>query len=117
LDINALEEKPMRASTLLVLPVVLLGSCTTTYSGTTSTTVARWEDKGRDISELITTVGPYDTTSVKGDWRSYDWFRFGNCHLVARTSLDGRIQQLTLEGTGSGCNVYLERLDKELSDH
>ncbi len=72
--------------------------------------MARWEGKGRDISELITAIGPYDTTSVKGDWRSYDWFRFGQCHLIARTSLEGKIQEVTMQGMGAGCNVYLEKL-------
>ena len=72
--------------------------------------MARWEGKGRDISELITAIGPYDTTSVKGDWRSYDSFRFGQCHLIARTSLEGKIQEVTMQGMGAGCNVYLEKL-------
>jgi len=97
----------MRTWSLAVVAAVLAGACAH-YVESSSPRVVRWED--RDISELIAAIGPYDTTSVKGDWRSYDWFRFGNCHLVARTSLEGRIQKVELEGTGLGCNVYLEKL-------
>jgi hypothetical protein len=97
----------MRISPLVALTSIALSACAT-YVGSSSPTVARWED--RDISELIAAIGPYDTTSVKGDWRSYDWFRFGNCHLNARTSLEGKIQKVELEGTGLGCNVYLQKL-------
>ena len=99
----------MRASHTIVAVVILLASCaTTTYTAPSSSTVARWED--RDISELVTAIGPFDTTSIQGDSRSYDWFRFGNCHLRAQTNLDGKIQKLVLEGIGQGCNVYLEKL-------
>ena len=97
----------MRVSNLPVLAVMLLAACAT-YVGSSSPMVARWEE--RDISELIAAIGPYDTTSVKGDWRSYDWFRFGTCHLQARTSLEGKIQKVELEGMGTGCNVYLQKL-------
>ena len=103
----------MRASTVLVPLVAMLAACgTTTFNATSSPTVARWEGKGRDISDLVTAIGPYDTTSVKGDWRSYDWFRFGTCHLIARTTLENKIQEVTLEGVGNGCNVYLDKLGK-----
>jgi hypothetical protein len=104
------EEGTMRVLALLVFSLVLLTACATTVTGTSSPTVSRWEGKGRDISELVKAIGPYDTTSVKGDWRSYDWFRFGTCHLVARTTLEGKIQEVTLEGVGNGCNVYLDKL-------
>jgi hypothetical protein len=97
----------MRVSTLAIFAFVLVAACAH-YVETSSPTVTRWE--GRDISELVAAIGPYDTTSVKGDWRSYDWFRFGNCHLAARTSLEGKIQKVELEGTGQGCNVYLQKL-------
>jgi hypothetical protein len=97
----------MRSSRLVFLAVVLVAACAT-HVESSSPMVARWEN--RDISELITAIGPYDTTSVKGDWRSYDWFRFGNCHLTARTSLEGKIQKIELEGMGLGCNVYLQKL-------
>src|SRR5215467_2732062 len=106
------EEESMRALTPVVSSLALLAACSTTFTGTSSPTVSRWEGKGRDISELITAIGPYDTTSVKGDWRSYDWFRFSTCHLTARTTLEGKIQEVTLEGVGNGCNVYLDKLSK-----
>jgi len=98
----------MRASHTIVAIFILLASCTTTYTAPSSSTVARWET--RDISELVATIGPFDTTSIRGDSRSYDWFRFGNCHLRAQTDLDNKIQKVELEGIGQGCNVYLEKL-------
>jgi hypothetical protein len=99
----------MRALNIPALSFVLLSACASyIVDGTTSPTVARWE--ARDIEELIATIGPYDTTSVKGDYRSYDWFRFGRCHLAAHTSLEGKIQKVALEGTGMGCDVYLQKL-------
>jgi hypothetical protein len=97
----------MRTSFLVIFVAVLVAACAH-YVETSSPTVTRWQE--RDISELIAAMGPYDTTSVKGDWRSYDWFRFGNCHLSARASLEGMIQKIELEGTGLGCNVYLQKL-------
>jgi hypothetical protein len=97
----------MRSSRLVILAAALVAACAT-YISSSSPLVTHWQE--RDISELITAVGPYDTTSIKGDWRSYDWFRFGNCHLAARTSLEGKIQKVELEGIGFGCNVYLEKL-------
>jgi hypothetical protein len=98
----------MRSSRLAFFSIALVAACATHIEGSSSPMVARWEN--RDISELITAIGPYDTTSVKGDWRSYDWFRFGTCHLAARTSLEGKIQKVELEGMGFGCNVYMQKL-------
>lgn len=91
-----------------MIALSLLGACTNYAVQPSSSTVARWEE--RDISELVDAIGPYDTTSVKGDWRSYDWFRFGNCHVIARTSLESKIQKITLEGTGTGCDPYIKKL-------
>jgi len=99
----------MRRRSLVLIALSLLGACTNyAVVQPSSATVARWDE--RDISELVAAIGPYDTTSVKGDWRSYDWFRFGNCHVTARTSLEGKIQKLTLEGTGTGCDPYIQKL-------
>jgi hypothetical protein len=109
LPIDTLSERLMRGSNAIIVLIALLAGCAT-YYGTSTPTVARWEGQGRDISELIKTIGPYDTTEVKGDWRSYDWFRFGNCHLTAHTSLEGKIDKVELQGVGTGCNVYLEKL-------
>jgi hypothetical protein len=86
-----------------------LAACAHTVdTSSTSVTIARWEQ--RHVSELIDAVGPFDTTSIKGDSRAYNWFRFGNCRLTALTSLEGKIQKLELEGTGTGCEVYQQKL-------
>jgi len=99
----------MRASYIVLVMIVALASCTTTtVSSTSSSTIAQWQT--RDISELVAVIGPFDTTSIQNDSRSYDWFRFGNCHLRAQTDLDNKIQKVVLEGTGQGCNVYLDKL-------
>jgi hypothetical protein len=110
----------------LIIPVVTFLVACAHYVATSSSAVARWE--GRDISELIATIGPFDTTSVRGepssyDWawahsttpippesRLYDWYRFGNCRLTARTTLEGKILKVEMEGTGQGCDVYLQKI-------
>jgi hypothetical protein len=115
----------MRTPPLVIFAVVLLAACAH-YVETSSPTVARWE--GHDVSELIGAIGPFDTTSIRGesssyDWswahsttpiqgesRSYNWFRFGMCRLTAHTSLEGKILKVEMEGTGQGCNVYLQKL-------
>ena len=112
-------------SSLVILAAVLVGACAH-YTETSSPTVTRWE--GRDVAELIGAIGPFDTTSIRaesssydkawahsttaaaGEYRSYNWFRFGNCRLTAHTSLEGKILKVEMEGTGQGCNVYLEKL-------
>ncbi|HEV8553971.1 MAG TPA: hypothetical protein VGR65_11405 [Casimicrobiaceae bacterium] len=99
----------MRMSHLAIFAVVLMAACAH-YVGTSSPTVARWEARNRDISELIAAIGPYDTTSIRGESRTYNWFRFGNCRLTAHTALDDKIQKIELEGMGQGCNVYLQKL-------
>jgi hypothetical protein len=115
----------MRTSHLAIFVAVLLAACAH-YIETSSPTVARWE--ARDISELIAAIGPFDTTSIRGEsssyawswahsttaipgeYRSYNWFRFGRCRLTAHTSLEGKILKVEMEGTGEGCNVYLQKL-------
>jgi hypothetical protein len=100
----------MRTSHIVLALIVSLVACstTTTVSSTSSSTIAHWQT--RDISELVATIGPFDTTSIHSDSRSYDWFRFGNCHLRAQTDLDNKIQKVEVEGTGQGCDVYLDKL-------
>jgi hypothetical protein len=117
----------MRTSSLAIFAVVLAAGCAHyTESSSSSATIKRWD--GRDVAELIGVIGPFDTTSLRGesssydqswahsttaipaDYRAYNWFRFGNCRLTAFTSLEGRILKVELEGTGQGCNVYLEKL-------
>jgi hypothetical protein len=115
----------MRTSHLVIFVAALLAACAH-YTETSSPTVARWE--ARDLSELIAAIGPYDTTSIRGESGSYDWswahpttsipgesrwyawFRFGKCRLTAHTSLEGKILKVEMEGTGEGCNVYLQKL-------
>jgi hypothetical protein len=115
----------MRASHLAIVAVALVAACAT-YVEPTSPTIARWE--GRDVSELIGAIGPFDTTSIRGEsssynwswahsttaipgeYRAYNWFRFGMCRLTAHTSLEGKILKVEMVGTGSGCNVYLQKL-------
>ena len=99
----------MKTFCLALLGIGALSACVHyAESSSTSTTIARWEQ--RDVSELIVAIGPFDTTSIRGDSRSYNWFRFGNCRLTARTSLEGKIQQVELEGTGQGCDGYRQKL-------
>jgi len=116
----------MRTSHLAIFAVVLMAACAHYNVETSSPAVARWE--GRDVSELIGFVGPFDTTSIRGEsgsydlswahsttaipgeFRSYNWFRFGRCRLTAHTSLEGKILKVEMEGTGQGCNVYLQKL-------
>ena len=117
----------MQTSKLAVFAAVLVAGCAHHIdSSSSSSTIARWD--GRDVSELIGAIGPFDTTSVRGEsslysqswanwttaipaeYRSYNWFRFGNCRLTAFTSLEGKILKVEMEGTGQGCNVYLEKL-------
>ncbi len=115
----------MRTSQLVIFVAMLVTACAH-YVETSSSTVARWE--GRDVSELIAAIGPFDTTSVRGesssyDWawahsttpvpsesRLYNWYRFGMCRLTARTTLEGKIQKVEMEGTGQGCTVYTQKL-------
>ena len=54
---------------LAIVLVVLLSACASQQVEISSTTVTRWEN--RDVSELITAIGPYDTTTIQGDSRSY----------------------------------------------
>jgi len=97
----------MKPLLLLIFVALAVGACAH-YVETSSGTAGRWER--RNVSELITAIGPFDTTSIHGDSRSYNWFRFGLCRLTAQTSLDGQIQKIELEGTGQGCDVYLQKL-------
>jgi hypothetical protein len=97
----------MKTSCLVIFVAASIVACAH-YVETSSATVARWQQ--RDIAELIAAIGPYDTTSIKGDSRSYNWFRFGNCRLTARTTLEDKIEQIELEGTGLGCEVYRQKM-------
>jgi hypothetical protein len=91
-----------------VMPVLLLLGACAHQSEVSSTTVTRWES--RDVSELVAAIGPFDTTSIQGDSRSYYWYRFGNCHVTANTSRDDKILKIDVRGTTQGCTTYLEKM-------
>ena len=91
-----------------IVLVVLLSACASQQVEISSTTVTRWEN--RDVSELITTIGPYDTTSITGDSRSYFWSRFGICKVTARTTREEKIVNIDVQGTPAVCKSYLQKL-------
>jgi hypothetical protein len=97
----------MRLSYLVIAAVFWVGACVHQIE-VSSATVSRWEN--RNVSELIDVIGPFDTTSIHGDSRSYDWFRFGNCHVIAHTSLDDKILKVDAQGTTQGCSLYLQKM-------
>jgi hypothetical protein len=100
----------MRSSYLVLAVVVSLGACTQfgVSAPISSTTVARWQN--RDVSELITAIGPFDTTTIQGEVRSYFWNRFGNCQVTARTTREEKIVNIDVQGTTQGCSKYLEKM-------
>jgi hypothetical protein len=99
----------MRLSYLVVAVVVWVTACATTqHLEISSTIVTRWAD--RDISELITAIGPYDTTSIQGDSRSYYWNRFGNCAVTVLTSRDDKILKIDVQGTTQVCSAYMQKM-------
>ena len=99
----------MRSSYLPLAVVVLLGACASTQQlEISSTTVTRWQN--RDVSELITAIGPFDTTSIQGESRSYFWNRFGNCQVTARTTREEKIVKIDVQGTNQGCSTYLDKM-------
>jgi len=97
----------MRSSYLAIAVALWVGACAHPIA-ISSATVTRWQD--RNVSELIATIGPFDTTSIEGDSRSYDWYRFGNCHVTVRTSRDDKIQKVDVQGTTQGCGTYLQKM-------
>ena len=97
----------MGSSYRAIVLVVLLSACAHQLE-ISSTTVTRWEN--RDVSELITTIGPYDTTSIQGDSRSYFWSRFGICKVTARTTREEKIVNIDVQGTPAVCKSYLQKL-------
>ncbi len=99
----------MRLSYLVIAVVFGVGACVHQIE-VSSETVSRWEN--RDVTELIAVIGPFDTTSIHGDSRTYDWFRFGNCHVVAHTSLDDKILKVDAQGTTQGCSGYLQKMSE-----
>lgn len=97
----------MRSSYLVLCVVVLVGACAHQLE-ISSSTVKRWEN--RDVSELITTIGPFDKTWIQGESRTYDWYRFGNCLVTAHTSRDEKILKIDVLGTTQGCSAYLQKM-------
>ena len=98
---------PIRSSYLVLATVLCVGACVHPIE-ISSATVTRWQN--RDVSELIATIGPFDTTSIQGDLRLYDWFRLGNCHVSVRTSRDDKILKVDVQGTTQGCSGYLQKM-------
>jgi hypothetical protein len=98
----------MRSPSLVVAVVVCLGACAHNKLDISSTTVTRWEN--RNVSELITAIGPFDTTSIQGESRSYFWNRLGNCQLTAHTTREDKIVKVDVQGTSQGCGVYLQKM-------
>jgi hypothetical protein len=97
----------MRSSYLVLCVVVCVSACVHQIEVSSSTS-KRWEN--RDVSELITAIGPYDKTLIQGDSRTYDWYRFSNCLVTAHTSREEKILKIDVVGTTQGCNVYLQKM-------
>lgn len=97
----------MRSSYLIIAIVLGLGACVHQIA-VSSTTVTRWEN--RDVSELTAAIGPFDTSSISGDSRTYDWSRHGNCHVTVHTSRDDKILKIDVQGTTQGCSGYLQKM-------
>ena len=98
----------MRSSCLVIAVVVLLCACAYRVGEVSSTTVKSWEN--RDVSELIAAIGPFDTTSIQGESRSYFWSRFGICLVTARTTREDKIVNLEVRGSTQGCSTYMQKL-------
>jgi hypothetical protein len=99
----------MRSSYLVIAAVVWVAACATVqHLEISSTIVTRWEN--RDISELIPVIGPYDTTSITGESRSYFWNRFGNCAVTVLTSREDKILKIDVQGTTQVCTPYLQKM-------
>ena len=100
---------PMRSSYFVIAVAVCVAACSTTqHLEISSTIVTRWQD--RDISELITAIGPYDTTTITGESRSYYWNRFGNCAVTVVTSREDKILKIDAQGTMQVCTPYLQKM-------
>ena len=98
----------MRSSYFIFAVAVWLSACAHQQLEISSTTVTRWEN--RNVSELITALGPFDTTSIQGEVRSYYWNRFGNCQVTARTTREDNIVKIDVQGTTRVCGTYLEKM-------
>jgi hypothetical protein len=97
----------MGSSYIVIVLVALLSACAHQLE-ISSTTVTRWEN--RDVSELITAIGPYDTTSIQGESRLYFWSRFGICQVTARTTREEKIVKIDVQGAPQVCKTYLQKL-------
>jgi hypothetical protein len=97
----------MRSSCLVITVAVCVSACAH-HLDISSTTVPQWEN--RNVSELITAIGPFDTTTIQGEMRSYYWNRFGNCQVTARTTREDKIVKIDVQGTTQVCAPYLEKM-------
>jgi hypothetical protein len=97
----------MHPSYLVIGLIVLVGGCAHP-NAISSASVTHWEN--RDVSELIAVIGPFDTTSIQGDSRTYFWSRFGSCRVTARTTREEKIAAVDVQGTTQGCSTYLQKM-------
>lgn len=98
----------MRPAHLVFFLLLLMTACAHRVERVEA--VQSWN--GRDVSELIEAIGPFETTIVQRGTKSYHWFRFGDCRVTARVSPDDKILDIETVGTIQGCSTYLQRMAK-----
>lgn len=98
----------MQSVSFAIVGAILAAGCATARVETVAAPVAGWD--GRGISDLTAAIGPFDKYTVKGESGAYEWFRFGRCHLTARTGPDGKIATIETQGTREGCRPYLDKM-------
>ena len=96
------------SSSLAIAVAILVAGCATSRVETVAAPVGGWD--GRGIADLTAAIGPFDKYTVKGDVGAYEWFRFGRCHLTARTGSEGKITTIETQGTREGCRPYLDKM-------
>jgi hypothetical protein len=101
-------QQPPLTLALTVAATALVAACATARVETVASPVSGWE--GREIAALTAAIGPFDKYTVKGESGAYEWFRFGRCHLTARTGSDGKITAVETQGTREGCKPYLDKM-------
>ena len=93
---------------IILLPCVIAACAFRGGVNTTTTEVSGWA--GREVDELIEAIGPYATSSIRRDSRTYSWHGVGYCRVTAGTSPDGKIVKVETTGTSEGCSGYLEKM-------
>ena len=98
----------MRSSYIVIAVVVPYGRLRATkleISSIPSTTVTRWEN--RNVSELITAIGPFDTTSIQGELEVILLESIRQLPVTARTTREDKIVKIDVQGTNQVCSAYL----------